>query len=61
MISILMLCGSRNIFKSEFYPCKPDIFERIYEPEAMCADPDRKNPAEAVVQRKGADEIRSGA
>ena len=27
--------------KGEFYPCKPDIFERIYEPEAMCAERDQ--------------------
>ena len=27
--------------KGEFYPCKPDIFERIYEPEANCAERDQ--------------------
>lgn len=27
--------------KGEFYPCKPDIFERIYEPEAYCAERDQ--------------------
>ena len=26
--------------KGEFYPCKPDIFERIYEPEAYCGERD---------------------
>ena len=27
--------------KGGFYPCEPDIFERIYEPEAMRAERDQ--------------------